>query len=301
MDDESELYIPSFGKMKMASYVIGGIMWIIIMQLNTTTIEIDPWAMWGTLILLAVVLLFEVFIPRAKNRSPKGTSNVIADTIASGPPQMTIRSEGPFPELGVWILGTIEAPRFGLKIYATATGYAICPTKFAYRFGPNTVFNVDFKTFVDHGTLPPHVYEALRNMIDPTKYKPNIPVAFGLYPSLIHELSKSDRYELNEALVGLGFVDRLKDVAQLVETYAAVAAPFKYEADVLKVEAKHNATIEYLSKQNDILRQEVKDQQSLTAKWKRASLPPKHPQDESVLQKLTGKKDEQGAKDYDNS
>ena len=41
------------------------------------------------------------------------------------------------------------------------------------------------------------------------------------------------------------------------------------------------------------LRNELKDQQTLTAKWKRASLPPKHPPDEGFLKKLTARSEGQ--------
>lgn len=306
MEDTTEVFIPSFGKMKVAMYIVVILLWVVVMQLNTTVIEVDPFLVWGLLGLLLWIGGFEVFLPRAKNKSPKGITNVLADTIASGPPQMVIRSEGPFPELGVWVLGTIEAPRYGLKFYATATGYAICPTMFAYKYGPNTVWNVDFKMYLDHGTLPPHVYEELRNMIEPTKYKPNLPVVFGLFPAMIHELSKSDKHDLQVELKALDMQENVADkvgaVAKIVERFAAIAAPFKYEEDVLKAEARHKARLEYVSKQYDLVREELKDQESLTAKWKRASLPPRHPQEESLIKKLTtGRKDDQGEQDYERS
>jgi hypothetical protein len=289
-----EPYVPPIAKMHVVMYFVVFLVVTVLMVINPATTEVDSFLIPFLVFWLIYTYAIEIVVPRAINRSPKGVGgNIIGTSVSSGKPQKVIAAQGVFPEMGVWVSNAMDAPKWSLKNYFTGNGYIIAPMRFSYQYGPNWVWNVDFDIYVDHGRLPPHIKAALEVMDEP-KYKAEWPVSFNWFPANVRMLSDADRFELRKDLERIGVSD-LNAGLNVAEKWAANISPFEYDAEWSRAEKLLKTAVEQISKENDKLRQEIRDQQDLTAKWKRASLEPERQTDRSILQRIVGKEDEQEA------
>ncbi len=248
-DDDDDMYIPPLTKMKGFMYFVGVLGFILIVMLNDSTIEVDPIWDRGLLVILIVVVTTEVGARMVKGRSPKFIGNMYGDSIASNNPQMTIKSQGSWPELGLWCPGSVDG--LGVKTYMTTNCYAIFPTALAVKRGVNLDCNAFLIKYTNHDTLPPHVRNAIKRLVKPP-YRRDIPVIFGIYPDSTNELTTAQRDSLTNELEDSLGVPKAKGakVLEIFERYAAIASPFRYDEKLTDTQTLPTQRIQELNEMN---------------------------------------------------
>lgn len=277
-------YVPPFAQMKGAVIAILIIIWMLLIIMNDTKVEVDPYWDRGLFIALILVVALEITPLIVKARSPKFVSNRHGDSISSNMPIMVIPAQDHYPELGIWPLGGVDA--LGVKTNVGSTAYAIFPTELAYKRGKNLECNAWLESYVDHAELPPHALDSLRRM---TKYNPTLIVQFGVKPDLVNTMIEKDKDTFRRKIMDLGVsAEKFEEALGVLESYAVKVSPFRYEKNLTDIDKHNELRIKNLDKKVQDLYKEVTWWQGQSTRQKKILSPEPTMPEPSMFSKAFG-------------
>jgi len=238
--EEIEQYKPPLRTMTKFTLVVMWILLFIAIWWNQTNVPADPWWVLG-MPFCGLITFITLYGPaEVKLASPGGISHLHHDSIKTNKPIKKIPPIPGRPELGIYSLGSVDAPHFGIGTFVGTRELIIVPTKLALEFGLNVAWNAVTEDYTDHTQLPPDVYEALQGL---NEYKPDMHIEYGLRPRYWNQLNPKDiadfkdgmRYVIEEQ-IKMGAPQKLVDEMYLkMHELATTVSPFELDATITNV------------------------------------------------------------------
>lgn len=232
------MYKPPVAYMPNAIWVIVFVFYVLVMLINQSKTEVDPWFAWGGWLWFFATVFFKIAPMKIAMDSKKCVGNRIGSTLFQSKPVGVIPAEDGYPDMVIFPGGSVGAWNFH-DTAITTRSLVIIPKTFAHEYNGQIAFNAWLETYLDHDELPPHVVRYLKEDLIKPKYDSRMPVEFGVFPYLVHQPGDDEKKKFREMLFKKGLTEKqIENALPELETYAVMVTPFKLPADIKDDEDK---------------------------------------------------------------